>query len=127
MYEDENTKVDKKDLLKVFKKKLCNVSATCEAANISRQTFYEYMKKDKKFERAIEDAKEGLIDFAESKLMEGINNGDSGLIQFFLRTKGRSRGYDPATTLKLKGAIANVQAITPEEIMNVKKMIDGEE
>lgn len=124
--EEERTKIDKKDLIKIFKAKLCNISATCDAANISRQTFYSYMEKDKKFETAVENAKEGLIDFAETKMMEGINNGDSSLIQFFLRTKGRKRGYDPATTLKINGAVANVQAISPDDILRVKNLLDGE-
>lgn len=42
---------------------------------------------------AFEDERESAIDFAESRLMSGINSGDPESIRFFLRTIGRRRGY----------------------------------
>ena len=33
------------------------------------------------------------IDFVETKMFEGVNNNDSGLIKYYLSTKGKSRGY----------------------------------
>ena len=41
----------------------------------------------------IEDADESLLDFAESKLVEHINDGDITSLIFFLKTKGKKRGY----------------------------------
>lgn len=77
----------------VYKRKGCNISATCDALKISRQTFYNWLENVPKIKDGIEEADESLIDFAETKLIEKINNGDTSCIQFYLRTKGRKRGY----------------------------------
>ena len=39
------TQKRKKQIAEAFLKKMCNVSATCLAMNISRYTFYETLKK----------------------------------------------------------------------------------
>lgn len=80
-------------IVEVYRKKGCNVSATCAALNITRQTFYNRKAKSKKLEELINDADEALLDFAESKLMEKINDGDTTSLIFFLKTKGKKRGY----------------------------------
>lgn len=44
--------------------------------------------------RAVKEEEEGkLLDIGESKLAEGVEAGDVGLIKFLLSTKGKSRGY----------------------------------
>lgn len=42
---------------------------------------------------AAEEADEMLLDFAEAKLMQKIKSGDIASIIFYLRTKGKHRGY----------------------------------
>ena len=39
------------------------------------------------------EADESMLDFAESKLIEHINNNDITSLIFFLKTKGKKRGY----------------------------------
>ena len=39
------------------------------------------------------DQKEAILDFAESKLKQEINDGNITAIIFFLKTKGKIRGY----------------------------------
>ena len=41
----------------------------------------------------LSDAREDALDLAESKLMEAIRNGNLTAIIFFLKTRGKSRGY----------------------------------
>ena len=43
--------------------------------------------------QAITEAKERMLDFAESKLWEKIRDGDNTMIIFFLKTQGKARGY----------------------------------
>ena len=84
----------KKDLfLKVFTEKHWCISKACQAAGIGRRTFYAWMEKDKNFKRKVEDAQEDMVDFAEDCLMRRINNGDTAATIFFLKTKGKHRGY----------------------------------
>lgn len=80
-------------IIQIYEKKGCNITATCSALNISRKTFYEWKEKKKKLAEGLEAAEESIIDFAESKLVEHINNNDVQALIFFLRTKGKKRGY----------------------------------
>lgn len=82
-----------KDIAAVFAKKGCNVSATCSALNISRQTFYKWKNADPELKEMLEEAEESVIDFAESKLIEAVGDGDLTAIIFLLKTKGKKRGY----------------------------------
>lgn len=86
-------KVSIKRIVEVYKKKGCNISATCEALNISRQSFYNYRDSNEKLREQLEESDEAVLDFAESKLIEHINEGDVTSLIFFLKTKGKGRGY----------------------------------
>lgn len=79
--------------IKAYEKKGGNVASTCEAANIGRRTFYLWKETDPEFAEAIKDLDESLLDFAESKLMEKVQDGDLTAIIFTLKTKGKDRGY----------------------------------
>ena len=72
---------------------LCNISATCEAVGISRRLFYYWKERSAKFKEAIDDAEEQNIDMAETKLKRAVLDGDMTAIIFFLKTKGKKRGY----------------------------------
>lgn len=87
----KNIPIDK--IIQIYEKKGCNITATCTALGISRKTFYEWKEKKKKLAEGLEAAEEAIIDFAESKLIEHINNDDVQALIFFLRTKGKKRGY----------------------------------
>lgn len=80
-------------IIQIYEKKGCNITATCTALGIARKTFYEWREKKKKLAEGLEAAEEAIIDFAESKLVEHINNDDVQALIFFLRTKGKKRGY----------------------------------
>ena len=82
-----------KVLVDIYKKKGCNVSAMCIAIGCTRASFYKWIKKDPNLEEMINEANESIIDFAESKLIEHISNGDVTSLIFFLKTKGKKRGY----------------------------------
>jgi len=80
-------------IAEIYKKKGCNITAACAALNITRQTFYSRKAKSKKLQELVDEADESLLDFAESKLVEHINDGDVTSLIFFLKTKGKKRGY----------------------------------
>lgn len=82
-----------KKIVEIYEKKGCNITATCAALGIARRTFYEWREKKKKLAEELEAAEESILDFAESKLIEHIQNNDVQSLIFFLRTKGKKRGY----------------------------------
>lgn len=83
----------KKEALEVLKKTFGNVSLTCEKLGISRFTFYKWRNEDAEFNEAVEDINERTLDFVESKMIQGIQEGNTKLIIFYLNSKGRRRGY----------------------------------
>ena len=83
----------KKALIQVLEKNLGNISEACKAVRISRQTHYNWQDSDPAYREACENVIERSIDFAESMLMKRISEGDTTATIFFLKTKGRGRGY----------------------------------
>ena len=96
------TQEKKVQVLKIFEKKGANVSVTCEAANIGRRTFYYWRENDKDFDAACKDIEDALVDFAESMLVEKIQDKDLTAIIFYLKTKGKDRGYVERTEQDVK-------------------------
>lgn len=93
-----NTQLDetakrKTAFLQVFGKKAGIITATCKAVGISRNTFYEWLKADKSFAIDVTELNEQQIDFTESKLMSKIRSGNMTAIIFFLKCKGKARGW----------------------------------
>ena len=90
---EEKTKRLKEHFIKAYAEQKGFISEVCKAVGISRQTFYRWKNKDKTFCEIVEDIEEGLIDFVESKLFTRIEKEDITAIIFFLKTKGKGRGY----------------------------------
>ena len=90
----DGTLSDKKEtFLKIFEKNRCNVAVSCRKSNIGRRTYYNWKEADKDFAQACVDTEEGLIDNAEDKLQELINKNNPIAVLFYLKTKGKKRGY----------------------------------
>lgn len=89
------------------------VTDACRKADVPRSTFYVWLKDDPDFKAAYDDTLEEAIDFVEGKLFEKVNGvtirkgvdeetgkditydlppSDTAII-FYLKTKGKKRGY----------------------------------
>jgi hypothetical protein len=69
------------------------VTYACEAVGCTRKTYYEYYKRDNDFKEAIDDIKEIVLDFSESKLHELLEDKEPSAVYFHLKCQGKSRGY----------------------------------
>lgn len=98
----------KKTLLECLDKSLGIVSHACKKANTTRKTFYQYCQEDANFKLEVDDIAEKAIDFAESKLLESIKNGSDTATIFYLKTKGKRRGYVERTETELSGKTEQV-------------------
>ena len=94
--------------IEALKSKHGNISTSCEAANIARSTYYEWLDKSDTFRQKKEDAIEGLYDFVESKLMEQIREGNTIAIIFFAKTKMKGRGYVEKQQIETQGDFKSV-------------------
>jgi hypothetical protein len=88
-----NKKKKKEALLKALEKTLGVVTSACKLANVSRVCFYDYYAQDEKFKKAVDELQNVALDFAESKLHKKIEEGSDTAIIFYLKTKGKNRGY----------------------------------
>jgi hypothetical protein len=75
------------------------VSVASRNAGIARSTFYRWMDEDETFKAAVEEIREASIDHVENKLFNLIDSGDTGSTIFFLKTRGKKRGYVERTEL----------------------------
>lgn len=78
------------------------VSTACREVGISRQTHYRWLDEDKEYKEAVEDISEMAIDVAESNLHKLIKGGDTTAIIFYLKTKGKKRGFVEKNELDLR-------------------------
>jgi len=83
---------DKEDFLKAYKNR-SSISDACKAANISRMTFYRWREEDQEFAESVIEIEESKIDYVEDKLFENIDGNKTNEILFYLKTKGKNRGY----------------------------------
>jgi len=83
----------KKAMVAALEKSLGVVSTACKAVDISRQTHYRWMREDEDYKTAVEELSEVAVDFAESHLHKLIRDGNPAATIFFLKTKGKGRGY----------------------------------
>lgn len=87
------TAVSKARFLRVLKKTLGVVTAATRECHISRTCYYDWYNTDAIFRKKVDEINEHAIDYVELKMFEAIKNGDRRLIQFFLSTRGKKRGY----------------------------------
>ena len=60
---------------------------------IHRDTHYEWLKHDPDYAEAVASVGEHVLDFAESALHKNIALGKEQSLVFFLKTRGKARGY----------------------------------
>jgi len=90
---NESRHIKKESFLKSLEKSLGVVTVACKKANIPRSTYYKWLKEDEAFAREVEDIDNVALDFAESKLHEQISNNVPSSTMFYLKTRGKKRGY----------------------------------
>jgi len=105
----------KKALLEALEKSLGIVTSACKSVGINRSTHYEWYKTDQEYKDAVDSIADITLDFAESQLHQQIKNGEVSSTIFFLKTKGKKRGY--IERQEITGADGNpFQIVIPKEV-----------
>jgi hypothetical protein len=71
--------------------------------SIARQTISERIKSNEMLQKAHDQAADAMTDFAEDKLFQAIADGDMTAIIFYLKCKGKKRGYIERQALEHSG------------------------
>ena len=89
----DRTDTKKGLMLEALEKSLGIVSTACKMVDISRQTHYAWLKADEEYKKALSSIQDSVLDFAESHLYKLVKEGNPAATIFFLKTKGKKRGY----------------------------------
>ena len=113
------TKKDtKKELMiEALEKSLGVVSQACQSIGISRQTHYRWIEEDPEYKFQVESIDDVCIDFAENQLFKKMKDGSDAAIIFYLKTKGKKRGYIEKTQIDHSIEDNNIQEIK----VNIKR------
>jgi len=85
--------INKKAMISALEKSLGVVTSACKSVGISRETHYKWLREDESYNAAVEDLENVALDFAESQLHKQISGGNPTSTIFYLKTKGKRRGY----------------------------------
>jgi len=114
---NKTTAPEKEAMIVALNRALGNVSVCCKEVGISRQTHYNWLETDPEYAQAVMNINEKVIDNAEAMLNSSIMEGNVTAIIFFLKTKGRSRGYTEHYEITGKdGKDLIPEKFTPSEI-----------
>lgn len=89
----DRTAQHKKAIIEALEQSLGVVTSACKKVGIGRTTYYQWLKDDDAFAEKVNDIQDVAIDFAESQLHKQIKEGSTAATIFYLKTKGKKRGY----------------------------------
>lgn len=92
----KSTGMSQKDFLALYIKNHGRVLKTCEEAHVGVGTFYNW-KKDAKFKAQIDEVEGITLDFVEGCLLDNVHKCSESSTFFYLKKKGKSKGYAEAT------------------------------
>jgi len=112
----DNLDTIKAKLLQELENSLGNITIACNNAGIkSRQTFYNYLKDDPDFKEQVDNIQEIAIDYTESQLFNLIKDQNPTAILFYLKTKGKHRGYVEKQEIESKNTNLNIEKEITDE------------
>lgn len=94
-----NARFNEETMIKAIIAARGNKREAAKALRCTRSTISNYIRKYPAVARAFNDAKQGLIDVAERKLAEKVDQGFWPAIKFTLGTVGKDRGYTERTEI----------------------------
>lgn len=117
------TNINKKAMIKALEKSLGIVTKACEKVGISRITHYQWLKDDEEYKTSVESVEDVALDFAETALHQQIEEGNPTSTIFYLKTKGKKRGYTEKQEIDIQGRLQTdglvqhrVELVTRDEI-----------
>ncbi len=91
----------KKIMLEALEKSLGVVTTASRAAGVGRTTHYRWLKEDPEYAELVASLADMALDFGESQLHKLMQEGSAAAVIFFLKTKGKGRGYVEGSELKV--------------------------
>ena len=109
----DSTEHKKKAVLVALESSLGVVTSACAKAGIGRTQFYNWMKEDPAFKQQVDELENVAFDFVESQLYKQIQDNNTAATIFWLKTKGKNRGYSERTEITGRDG----ESLTPFQII----------
>ena len=124
--------IKKNKLLESLRNNLGNITLSCQETCIDRGTYYNLMEKNAEFRKEVEDIQNICIDVVENALFRNVRAGDTTAIIFYLKTKGRKRGYSEKQEIDLTSKGESIKPLPPiivqskEDVQNLEQFLKSD-
>ena len=98
---DKSRHIKKEAMLQALENSLGVVTVACKQSDTPRSTYYKWLKEDDEFAKSVKEIENIALDFAESQLHSQMKDGNTSATIFYLKTKGKKRGYIERSELDL--------------------------
>jgi hypothetical protein len=115
----------KKAMLEALEKSLGIVTTAAKSVGITRKTHYDWLNKDPQYAKAVTELEDLALDYVESKLFKNIEKEKEASVFFYMKTKGKKRGYVERQEIVHQGAMP-VTKISEEAMQEIDKILDKE-
>jgi hypothetical protein len=107
--------INKKAMIEALEKSLGIVTTAAKQVGIARSTHYLWLETDPDYKMAVEGISDMTLDFAESQLHKRMKADSDTAIIFYLKTKGKKRGYIERSELDMSGQVGvNINQIVDD-------------
>src|SRR5437764_469213 len=107
-YKSDNPKKTK--FVEYFDQLFGHITNTCQAAGISRDTYYRWLDEDKGFAKAIAESEMHLNDEVRDVLINKAASGDMTAVIFYLKKRHpdfKDQSQAPGVAIQVNNVIAN--------------------
>lgn len=91
--ENYDTPERKASMIDALTRFLGVVVYACLETGVSRATHYLWMQNDPEYFNEVNSIADTAVDYVEGRLLDNIKHGDTTAAIFYLKTKGKHRGY----------------------------------
>ncbi len=109
----------KEQMIEALEDSLGIITTACKTVGISRDTFYLMYQNDDEFAKRVDAVNDYTMDFVEGKLLNAIRMNDHQMIRFYMKSKGKKRGYGSNLDITTNGN--NISNVTVDIIYTPKK------
>jgi len=112
------------------------ISGAAKSLGVTYQAIHNRINKDKELKDFYDAITESHLDLAESKLLSNIKDGNMTGICFFLKCKGKARGYIEKQNWELSGpgggpikvetSLVDMSKLTDEELASIAKLSEDD-
>ena len=110
------TEQHKKAIIEALEQSLGIVTTACKKVGVGRTTFYQWLKEDEEFAKQVKDIENVALDFAETQLHQQIKDNVPTSTIFYLKTKGKKRGYIERMETENTNKNLDLSNLTDEEL-----------